>query len=1140
MSSRIKNIFIAMTMFIVSSISYADDIDILYAEKPIGTNILFVMDLSGSMDELVVGQTKTRLESLSSALQSIVALEDFEGVNFGVSVFSGGEGANNPSAGFARGISYPISPVIGVNAQDILNSTGFTHSSANSVLPDAGTTNTREYISLLTTTWSAYGSTPIVDALYEAARYFRGENVSWGRQPPTNIRSAHPSTYAYTAPSGNFSYQTTLVSPAGTEYQNQTRDDSTGGINCSTNTGNTCSSSNATSCGLGSNCSSSDATVNRFCFPGESQSDCSNRKPSWFDFTSNINTTCTTDNEGRSVCTDEPRFRAKENVTRTTCDAPDSYTCDFLIDTPEETKTQVVGEALYNSPIVGECAANAIILLTDGAPTENRSASRILPMIGSYANSCDSDSSINEYERCGPELAEFLSNEDHNTSITGLQSVETYAVGFALAASDPAKIYLDKIAKAGDINKKRTALTADNEAQLVKAFTDTINDVMGKARSFSSPSYTVDTSTSLTNGPYVYIPVFDRSTGSWPGNLKKYKINTAGVLLDADNNPALDPATKALKDDARDLWSSVASTNSILSGGAANRINPTTRNALTDNGSSLISLSNSVPNADFGLTASAADTNLKQDLVTYIKGTNPVDNTVRNHMGDIIHSKPVQLSFANGRKTIFVGSNEGYLHAINDYPLETDARNGTEAFAYMPNELLKNIKGQFSGIVQLNHIYGVDGEITVWLDESGNSNKLEVGNNVLDVASGEKAYVFFGLRRGGTTYTALEVTDPDSPRLVWSKSFGTGNSWSRPVVTNLIWKPNTDSKPVIILGGGFNDDDSGIEIAGGNNVYVIDAMTGDTVWSASTAFSQSNVTNFSGTALPNAVPSSIRAIDLDRNNSVDRLYFGDTGANIWRVDLNAANFDADNTNNNDMNKATLHRIAALGGTGANNRQFFEEPDVAIFKREGKLVSSIAIGSGSRPNPLSTSVEDKFFVIYDNAVTRIPTDPLITLSSGNLKTAPVSKADRLDPNFKGWQKSLNTATGEKVLSSGLTFQGKVLFTTFAVLSASSDACNPGNTNENKLYVVDIFDVTEDLVTTYPGGEILDTPKIIYPPGGTCQVGDCKREPKIGFGKILLDFPEPRDENGNIKVDIFGNPLPAAGDSLERVYWIDSDK
>lgn len=1140
MSSQIKTSFLATVMFIFSSISYADDIDILTAETLVDANILFVMDLSGSMNELIDGSTATRLEELSGAFQNIVADNDFSKVNFGLSVFSG-NAQNSKGASLAHGITYPVSPIIGEPAQDILNKTGFTHPS-NSYMPGAGTNDTRQYLSLLSSDlniWSADGNTPIVDALFEAARYFRGEDVLWGRYTADDIRSAHPSTYE-----GTLTNVTNVTAAATTIYQTQTRTDLTDGINCTTNTGNTCSTTSATArCGLTTNCSPQTITVSRWCDSSISTiAACETANPSWTNFSTYSSTSCTTKFE-KTTCSDTTRVRAQEDIEITSCDAADTYTCDFPVDVPETTETVVTGNAVYKSPIVEECAANGIILLTDGAPTVNQSADQVATMIGgAYATGCQNGS---EFGRCGPELANFMASEDHADGsrgmpdLNGTQAVKTYAVGLALDLTDPdqaaAKAYLDDISLNGN---GAPAIIAANKAELTQAFKDAINSVVGKARSFSSPSYSVDTSTLLTNGPYVYIPVFDRSSTIWPGNLKKYKV-VNGVLTDADNKPALD-ASNALLDDARDLWSTVVSTDSIKSGGAANKIDPSTRNTLTDNGTNLVSLSNTVPNADFDLSTSAADTAYKDELVAFIKGTNPNNNTVRNHMGDIIHSKPVQLTFASGRKTIFVGSNEGYLHAINDYASETDARNGTEAFAYMPNELLKNIKNQYSGVALPKHIYGVDGEITVWLDESANANKLEVGNNVLDVANGEKAYVFFGLRRGGSTYTALEVTDPDSPSLVWSKSFDTAGSWSQPLVTNLIWKPNNTEKPVVIIGGGFNDDASGNEIAGGNGVYVIDAMNGSTVWSSATAFSQSNVTNFTGSALPNAVPSKIRMIDLDRNNSVDRLYFGDTGGNIWRVDLNAANFDANTANDNDMNKATLHRIAALGGTGVNMRQFFEEPDVATFKRRGKLVSSIAIGSGNRPNPMSTAVEDKFFVIYDSEVTSLPTDPLITLTSGNLKTVPVSKTDRLDPNYKGWQKSLTAATGEKILSSALTFQGKVLFTSFASLSSVPDPCNPSNVNENKLYVLDIFEGSEDLVTTHPGGEILDTPSIHYNGGEPCQIGNCTRTPKIRFGKTIIDFPPPTDSNGNPILDPSGNVVPGGSTPPERVYWIDSDK
>ncbi len=301
-------------------------------------------------------------------------------------------------------------------------------------------------------------------------------------------------------------------------------------------------------------------------------------------------------------------------------------------------------------------------------------------------------------------------------------------------------------------------------------------------------------------------------------------------------------------------------------------------------------------------------------LINFIKGNN-LDGTPRYHMGDIIHSKPLQLHIAGGRNIIFVGSNEGYLHAINDYDDVTNANNGTEAFAYMPSELLSNIDRQFKGnLTTSGHMYGVDGPVTLWIDETNSTDYSKVGNSVLDTSNNEKAYIFFGLRRGGMSYFALEVTDPDNPQLVWKINntspylANLGHTWSQPVVAQLKWKPHTNLKPVVVFGGGYNEDTDGDEIAGGNAVFIRNALDGSHVWSTEIAEADSSL---APDKIDNAVPSRIRALDIDRNGSIDRLYFGDTDANIWRVDLNASNYNADTTDNDDITKAQMHKFAEL-------------------------------------------------------------------------------------------------------------------------------------------------------------------------------------------------------------------------------------
>ncbi len=1070
-----------------------------------------------------------------------------------------GDADGGVAKGKARGIVYPVSRINGDDAQAVLSkplegaNPAFVHPGIapdNSYMPAAGSLDTPEYLSLLSSDssiWDAGGSTPIVDALFEAARYFRGETVYWGRYAASDVRAAHPATYT-----GDLEQTTLTVTPACTTANRQscakgscgiteacevnlvssTRSDPSGGTNCTTNAGNTCLTSSA-SCGLGTNCALEIKTYNRYCSSSiTTTAACEAANPTWNSCQTYDSTSCTTNDEDQSVCTTSTRVKCEETVSLNRCDAANTYTCDFPVESctkcPADTITTLVtGPAVYKSPITQSCQSNAIILLSDGAATENGSADLITQMIGSGCAARDSD------EICGPELAEFLATEDHadgSTSVPNLsndpdiQNVNTYTVGLSLDPDSTAETYLKLIAEKGE--GAYIAATADEgEAGLVAAFAKALEGIAGKARSFASPSYSVDTSTLLTHGDSVYIPVFDRSGTLWPGNLKKFKL-VNGVLTDKNNVAAVNASGELLKT-AKDLWATTDSDDLIRSGGAANMIpDPDSRTIYTDNGqtgtlANRQTLNDSVSKTLLG-NAGMSNSD-REDLIDFIKGENP-DGTTRHHMGDIIHSKPVQLvrDVAGIKsKFIFVGTNEGYLHAIND-------ATGLEEFAFMPSELLKNIEPQFTNAVSPNHIYGVDGAITLWLDES-DSTGGKVGNGVLD--SGEDAYLFFGLRRGGKSYYALKVTDPADPELVWKKSLGSGDSWSQPVIAALKWGTNTSPKPVLIVGGGYNEDASGVEIGSeGNAVYIQDALTGADVWSTKTAELDSALAPDSITG---AVPSRIRVIDVDRNGLADKLYFGDTKGDLWRVDLNAADFSSDPDDHGNINLAELHKLADLSdGSGKDARKFFEEPDVAIFKKDGKLVASVSIGSGDRTRPLDDITEDMFFMVYDREMFILPTASSVKWDK--LKTTPVSLSDSIKSDFKGWRKELNKANGEKVLSTAITFQNKVMFTTFQTTSNVPDACNPSNENEARLYIMDLFLGGEDYNQQAATGEILGTPQIVFDElkakdgVSACTNDDCERTVAVRVGRVG-PIALPGQSSGT-----------AAPEALPRVYWLKDEK
>ncbi len=1117
----------------------ADDIDILSEKLSNGSNILFVMDLSGSMQWDLSGvngsypgsSESSRIDVLRGAFQDIINDTDFDNINIGLSVFSGAYQNDDGWNDGAHGITYPIAPIQGVPAQTILSNATFTHP-GTSYMPSAGTKNTREYLTEISSSelWDPLGGTPIVDALYEAVLYFRGENVDLGRFFPDDVHAAHPSTYT-----GSLSE---VPGSCTTTTERLTRSDPTGGTNCTSNTNNRerCAEGE-TSCGLGTNCASEaiDPAV-RVCDSSYTTiAECTAANPGYHSCWEEPVISCDTDSEGVTTCnTTGNEILCEEDRTRFFCDATPTttYTCDFEVEHCDASSTS--GTLTYKSPITNECASNGIILLTDGEPTLQTRRSEIMNLIG--ATNC----AINDYNsdgqddfsdwdsgagQCGIELAEFMQNNDHSASVNGNQTISLYTIGLSLGSGSKTSAYLYDLANHGG----GAFVAASNRAQLTAAFKQAIVGISKRARSFSAPTYTVNTATMLTHDKYVYVPVFNRTAGSfWNGNLKKYELKN-GELYGKNNLKATD-ANGKLRDDVNDLWSSTTtSVSATESGGAASNLVPAQRKIFTDNGTALVSIMDATA-SQLGVSA-ASRTNLLKFISGFGSGGSP-----RFHMGDIIHSKPVQLMTGGSESVVFVGTNEGFLHAIK-------SSTGKELFAYMPQELLKNIKPQYQHTKLDYHLYGVDAPLTLY--DSNNNGVME---------SGETAVIYFGLRRGGKTYYALDVSDPENPVLKWKFSHSKlGYTWSQPTVAKLKYGGSANAKDVLIFGGGYIDDNhldtdtpdtdkNASRVAAA--VFIVDADTG------------ALVKLITAPELEYAVPGKIKVLDIDRNGSADRLYFTDTGGHVLRVDL-----DPNKDNSIDDYKLTI--LASLAGTSAaEQRKFFNEPDVALFKRGGRVILSVSVGSGKRPEPLDTSVDNYFYMLLDENVFNTPTSSQNILP-GNLYDAPLTSGEDLITQLatpggkRGWKLLLSQTglSGEKSLSSSVTFQNKVMFTTFAISSITNSTnngvlCGTSNTNQSSLYVLDLLtgkaaldlngdgtvsDSSDSPVPIGSGGEIPDTPQIVKPgfqssTGGACTYTDCTETIEIHAGNA------PKIAGNNT---LALKPVPLSK-TLPKIYWLEKDK
>ena len=1151
----------------ISSSATAEDIEIFAGELPPSKpNIMFLLDQSGSMNTAMGTSGDTRLTALQGAFNAVVSDPEVAGLNVGLMSFS-----NNGTSPFPHGVSFPASyiddealPIMASNYLPAgMNSPavrGYFDLSGDT-LPDptAGQT-VREYLPTILQGWTAFGATPIVDAYYEAALYFRGEAPLWGSASPDYNHAAHPS-----------SYNGTIYSQIATVLTGNTRTCGTPdcGINCALTTPSTAyCATGETSCYLGTNCQTVSSPTNYGCGLS-TEAECLASNPTYTSCTTNSYESCTETCNGEKHpesgaclgtvtrdCTPGTNIScAGPEVTRTYCEK-ERYQCDEVSET-----VTTVANATYKSPIINECQNNAIIILSDGQPfvdneteTDNTRA-LVKTMTGSASNCADvlgqvlpvTDFNSLADGRCGTELADYLNTQDQSASVDGENTVQTYTVGFGVDDASDAEVFLKSLANSGG----GKYFPARDKAALVSAFKAIIDDIDVSARSFAAPVYTVDPNSMLAHSDDIYLPLFQNSAlPAWAGNIKKFKLNAAGKIVDANGAEAID-GMGVLKPDAVDFWannsaSRVPTANPVTGGGLANNLNLSTRNLLTDNGSSLVALdSANIRKGDLG-NAAMADAD-KDKLINYIQGFETDTVTPRLGIGDILHSKPTVISYT-GRQVIYFGTNEGYLHAVDTAdagPLGARGEGGKEIFAYMPKPLLKNIDGIFTNeelTGPLKRIYGVDGPMTAWIIDKNKDGKVDAG-------AGDEAYLFFGLRRGGSQYYALNVTNPARPSLAWnidsSGQFSNlGESWSKPVLAKLRYKQSGTVKfdDVLVFGGGYDnkvDDEvlastgSPISSAKGNDVYIVNAKTGDLIWSASSG----------GNSLQHSVPGDIRVLDLDRNGSIDRLYFGDTGGNIWRADLNVDDVDTDASLHDVKNDARVSKFASLGGGGSNARKFFYEPDVSLFRHNGTNTIVVSIGSGYRSHPLNDTINDRFYVLYDENVFGIPTTAPAALVEGDLIESNTLAGRDFLPAHKGWYKKLVNGQGEKVLAAPITFNNKVIFTTFAKTATTATtgigACTTLTNNQTRAYVLDLMTASATVDLDRDGavdaaddsiiishGDILDSPQLVFNKLSDCTNEGCDQHVDIRVGKNLVPIVDKNTKNGNANL----------GDFLPKVFWV----
>lgn len=695
-------------------------------------------------------------------------------------------------------------------------------------------------------------------------------------------------------------------------------------------------------------------------------------------------------------------------------------------------------------------------------------------------------------------------------------NLTSYVIGFADDAINPTIPGVNPLPKDAAIQGGGKFFYAGSEGELTASLNRTIQFI---TEDLSSSSSVAANSTQFQTNALLFQAVFNST--DWSGDIRAFDLlseDTNGngkldVPEDVNNNSTLDVGEDKNGNGFLDTLNEDTNGNGVFDSG---RISSTIRwkaaevipdpddrkiltyNPITDLGVNFFwNELNSAQKLALDSLNAAKSGKYDSPILNYLRGDRtkegPLATEFRERsstLGDIINSDPLfigsqdfgysTLPEGSGTKPysahlthkqsneemLYVGANDGMLHAFQVGVNPSVGAEGQEVFAYIPNAVISGdpaTASQATGLASLTqksytHRFFVDGAPQygdVFFDNAWHTVLVgSMGAGSTPVTGGVNG-------TGGRAVFALDVTTPanfGANDVLWEftnrHDVDLGYTLPSPSVARM-----ANGSWVAIVGNGYNSD------SGKAVLFIRDIKTGGHIRKIEVDISGGN-----GLSTPNPV-------DVDGDNIIDYIYAGDLKGNMWKFDVTSTDpnlwdvafsgqplFVAlDNATPTPKRQPITAKPAVVKAAATEQTRglmvffgtgkYFEEGDHAsdpqiqtfygIWDRCDKTTPGCNETISGRSQLAEQKIVDEIDLTAIDRTVRLSTACEVAYGpSAPSTTSPLCSSAT---NRRGWYMDLKSpvkgAEGERAVNSPIVRRNVVVFTTLIPINAT---CEPGGT------------------------------------------------------------------------------------------------